>query len=70
MEDYNEMVFVETILKKIGFDCTGVQNDNNLADKILSFSPHLIIGDGMGRKINGIGLSQKIKKWQTKSKNK
>ncbi len=62
MEDYNEMVFVETVLKKIGFDCLGLQNDNSLADKVLGFSPALIIADGFGRKINGLVLSQKIKR--------
>lgn len=62
MEDYNEMVFVETVLKKIGFDCMGVQNDNSIADKVLSFSPALIIADGFGRKINGLLLCQKLKR--------
>ena len=62
MEDYNEMVFVETVLKKIGFDCMGLQNDVAINDKILGFSPALLIADGFGRKTNGLLLCQKIKR--------
>ncbi len=60
IEDYNEMLFVETVLKKIGFDCLGVQNDMGIGDKVLSFSPAMILVDGYGRKINGLQLSQKL----------
>lgn len=56
------MVFVETILKKIGFDCMGLQNDSNINDKILSFGPALIISDAFGRKVNGLQLSMKLKR--------
>lgn len=62
MEDYSEMVFVETILKKLGFDCIGAQNETGLADKILGFTPHLVIADAFGKKVGGLQLGQKIKK--------
>lgn len=62
LEDYNELVFVETVLKKLGFDALGLQSESQIHDKILGFSPHLIISEGVGRKINGLTVSHKTKR--------
>lgn len=62
LEDYNELVFAETVLKKMGFDALGLQSESQIYDKILGFSPHLIISEGVGRKINGLTVSHKTKR--------
>ncbi len=62
LEDYNELLFVETLLKKVGFDCLGLQSEQKIADSLLSFNPHLLISEGYGRKISGFQIAQKLKK--------
>ena len=53
IEDYNELIFLETVLKKIGFDVIGVQNDLVIAEKLMSFNPALMIVSSQGNRVNG-----------------
>lgn len=62
LEDYNELLFVETLLKKVGFDSMGLQAESKIADALISFNPQMLITEGRGRKINGFQIAQKIKK--------
>jgi DNA-binding response OmpR family regulator len=62
LEDYNELLFVETLLKKIGFDVDSVRNEFTLAEKLLAQSPDLVIATGDGLKINGQRVSKKVKR--------
>ena len=62
LEDYNELIFAETLLKKMGFDCIGLQSESGLADKIMGFSPHLVLTEGFGQRFNGMQMSQKTKR--------
>lgn len=62
IEDYNELIYVETMLKKIGLDVIGMQKEVGLSEKLLSFSPDLIVATAFGEKIRGELLPKKIKK--------
>lgn len=62
LEDYNEQVFLETLLKKIGFDALSVRNELLLSDQMLIFKPDVIIGTGDGVKLKGINIQRKMQK--------
>lgn len=62
LEDYNEQVFLETFLKKIGFDVLPVRNEMMLADQMLIFKPDIIISTGDGNKIKGPNILKKMTK--------
>jgi CheY-like chemotaxis protein len=62
LEDYNELLFLETLLKKLGFDVESIRNEVSLSEKIMGFAPDLIVATGDGHKINGTRVAQKIKK--------
>ena len=42
-EDFNEMTFLETLLKKLGFDTLGIQNPNQAGEKTLAINPEMLI---------------------------
>lgn len=50
LDDYSEMMFIQIILKKLGFDTDALQNHHTLPDKLLSFRPNLLILNEDGRK--------------------
>lgn len=62
LDDYGEMVFLQTLLKKLGFDVEGIQNLRSLDDTLLSFNPDMLIATAKGKRINGIEMAEKIKK--------
>ena len=68
LEDYNELLFLETLLKKVGFDVEGIRNETSLAEKMVGFSPDLVIATGDGHKISGVRVGQKVKKKGQKAK--
>lgn len=43
IDDYSELMFVQIILKKLGFDVDTLQNYHTLPDRFLSFRPNLLI---------------------------
>src|SRR5690349_13572803 len=62
VEDYSELVFLETLFKKVGLDVEGVQNDVAIPEKILGFSPDLIILSSYGTRVNPVRLLPKVKR--------
>jgi DNA-binding response OmpR family regulator len=65
IEDFNELLFCETILKKVGFDTQSSQTDLSISEGILSFNPDLLIMTATGTRVNGVSYLSKLK-----SKNK
>jgi DNA-binding response OmpR family regulator len=62
IEDYNEMLFLEGLLKKLGFVVETIRNETAIAERVLGFSPEVVIASGDGQKINGGRVSKKVKK--------
>lgn len=62
LEDYGELMFLQTVLKKIGFDVDSTQNSRKLADMLLAMNPDVLVMTGRGRRIKGIDIVPTIKK--------
>ncbi|MBX9766753.1 MAG: hypothetical protein K2X47_05730 [Bdellovibrionales bacterium] len=60
IEGFNELAYTETLLKKVGFDCTGTQNELGIAEKILSFRPQVMLATSRGRKVKGETLMERL----------
>lgn len=52
LDDYSELMFIQIILKKLGFDVDTLQNHHILADRLLSFRPNLLILTEDSRKMS------------------
>jgi hypothetical protein len=68
LEDYNEQIFLETLLKKLGFDAESIRSEASVSEKMMAFSPDLVIATGDGHKINGGRVSKKVKKHKAHAK--
>jgi len=42
-DDFNEMTFLETLLKKLGFDAMGIQSLSVALDKAMTINPEMVI---------------------------
>ena len=66
IENYNEMAFLQTILKKVSFDVEICKNKASVRDVVITFNPEIIISTARGQKVNGLELvknfSQRKKK--------
>jgi DNA-binding response OmpR family regulator len=62
IDDYNELIYLQTLLKKLGFDVEGLQNPKKYADLSLGFNPQILITTARGKKVDGLKLAQSIHK--------
>lgn len=62
IDDYNELIYLQTLLKKLGFDVEGLQNQKKYADLSLAFNPQLLIATARGAKIDGLALAKTVRK--------
>ncbi len=61
LDDYSEMVFLQALLKKMGFDVDGAQSHSQFEEKLLGLNPEVVIATGSGKKVKGLQLISKIK---------
>ncbi len=62
LEDYGELMFLQTVLKKIGFDVDAIQNTRGFNDHVLAMNPDLVVLTALGKKVNGLELSHAMKR--------
>lgn len=62
IDDYNELISLQTLLKKMGFDVEGLQNQKKYPDVSLGFNPQILITTSYGKKVDGLLLAQSINK--------
>lgn len=62
LEDYGELMFLQTLLKKIGFDVDGIQNPKALADHLLKINPDVLILTAFGKRVRGFEMASQIKR--------
>ena len=62
IEDYHERTYLQTMLKKIGWDVIGLSTELGLSEQILTFRPDAIFASQAIRRIQGIELLKNIKK--------
>lgn len=60
LEDYGELMFLQTVLKKIGFDVDAIQNPRQLQDSMLAMNPDMLVMTANGKKIKGVELKQSV----------
>ena len=62
IDAYSELVYFQTLLKKVGFDVDGIQNTRNFEEVRLTFNPDLLIASAKGKNINGLSIMEKMKR--------
>lgn len=62
LEDYGELMFLQTVLKKIGFDVEGIQNSRSLSDHVLSLNPDVLVMTAFGKRVRGFEIAQQMKR--------
>lgn len=62
IEDYNELVFLQTLLKKLGIDVDGAQTERQFGDLLLTLNPEVVVATARGKKINGIEMAEGLRK--------
>ncbi|MBX3021929.1 MAG: hypothetical protein KF799_09660 [Bdellovibrionales bacterium] len=62
LEDYGELMFLQTVLKKMGFDVDAIQNPRSFQDSLLRMNPDVLVMTAHGKRVKGIELVKTIKK--------
>ncbi len=62
IDDYNELMHLQTLLKKIGFDVEGLTNQKKYQDVSLGFNPQILVTTSHGKKVDGVLLARNINK--------
>jgi DNA-binding response OmpR family regulator len=62
LEDYGELMFLQTVLKKIGFDVDSTQNPRKFSDSLLSMNPDILLMTAVGKRIKGLELASQVRK--------
>ncbi len=62
IDDYNELLYLQTILKKVGFDVEGLQSQKKFSDASLGFNPQVVVVTGRGHQIDGVQIGKSIRK--------
>lgn len=62
LEDYGELMFLQTVLKKIGFDVDGIQNPRSFEESYLRMNPDVLVMTGQGKRVRGVELMKQVRK--------
>jgi|GEM_PF-1288303 len=62
LEDYGELMFLQTVLKKIGFDVDAIQNPRQFQDSLLTMNPDVLVMTANGKKVKGLEMSRTVKR--------
>lgn len=60
MDDYSELVYMETLFKKMGFDAQGVQTARAFEDSLLSMNPEACIMTARGKRVQGLDVAENL----------
>lgn len=62
LEDYGELMFLQTVLKKIGFDVDAIQNPRSFQDSVLRMNPDVLVMTSVGKRVKGYDLASGLKR--------
>lgn len=62
IDEYSEMIGLESFLKRLGFDVLSLAKEMFVNDTLLSFQPEIAILSFKGRNVDGLRIAQKLKK--------
>ncbi len=60
IDDYNELIYLQTILRKIGIDVEGLQNVKKYSELSLGFNPQVLIASAYGKKVQGLEFCRNL----------
>lgn len=60
LDDYSELVYMETLFKKLGFDTQGVQNQRAFDESLLAMNPEVCILTARGKKVHGLDIAENL----------
>lgn len=61
IDDFNELVGLETLFRRLGFDVLSLGREVHVSEAILGFPPDLVIATGLGRHVDGLKLAPKLR---------
>ncbi len=62
IDDYSELLFLQTLLKKLGFDVDGIQSERSFEETYLTLNPEMLIATAKGKRVNGLSLVENIRR--------
>lgn len=62
IDDYNELLYLQTVLKKIGFDVEGLNSQKKYSDASLGFNPQILVASAKAKKVDALSLGQTIRR--------
>jgi DNA-binding NtrC family response regulator len=68
VEDFGEMVYLQILLSKLGFDVGTVKNPKVLVDSLYKMNPEVVILTARRKRVIGVELSKQTKKILPKTK--
>jgi len=60
IDDYGELLYLQTLLKKLGFDVDGIQNERQFEDTFLALNPEVIVATAVGKRVNGVAMAEQL----------
>ena len=61
IEDYAELISLESLLRRVGFDVLSLSREASVAETVLAFTPDLLLATYRGRNIDGPRLAHRLK---------
>lgn len=68
IDDFNELVGLETLFRRLGFDVLSLGRESLVPEAILGFPADLTIATGQGRHVDGLHLAPKLRYGNSQSK--
>ncbi len=62
LDDYAELMFLQTVMKKIGFDVDAIQNPRKFKDSLLQMNPDLLVLSALGPRVKGLELCRNLRR--------
>jgi DNA-binding response OmpR family regulator len=61
IDDFNELVGLETLFRRLGFDVLSLGRESLVSEAVLGFPPDLAVATGVGRHVHGLTLAPKLR---------
>ncbi len=62
IEDYTDLIALENLLRRVGFDVLSLGKDILVNDALLRFQPDIVIATSKGRVVDGLRVAARVKK--------
>src|SRR5262249_2354673 len=62
LEDYGDLMFLQTVLKKLGFDVDAIQNPRSFSDHILQMNRDILVMTAHVKRVTGVEMSKSLRR--------